>query len=85
MNHDDALDDKIMAAGFDHPCKQACSGWQQGFERGKISANESLGRALSLASGALQAIEVSPKDFNQNGLKSVIREINEILSEWSGK
>ena len=27
---------KIMDAGFDHPCKQTCSGWKQGYERGKI-------------------------------------------------
>lgn len=24
-----------MEAGFDHPCKQTCSGWKQGYERGQ--------------------------------------------------
>ena len=26
--------DEFLKAGFDHPCRQTCSGWQQGFERG---------------------------------------------------
>lgn len=25
---------KFLSSGFDHPCKQTCSGWQQGRERG---------------------------------------------------
>jgi hypothetical protein len=29
---------KILAAGFDHPCKQTCSGWAQGRERGLFDA-----------------------------------------------
>lgn len=24
------------SANFDHPCRQTCSGWQQGYERGKL-------------------------------------------------
>lgn len=27
--------DKIMDAGFDHPCKDTCSGWEQGRMRGR--------------------------------------------------
>ncbi len=28
-------DDKhIMEAGFDHPCRETCSGWKQGYQRG---------------------------------------------------
>ena len=27
--------DSIMRAGFDHPCRQTCSGWRQGRERGQ--------------------------------------------------
>ena len=36
------MNDKIMEAGFDHPCRQTCSGWKQGFERGQMEANKKL-------------------------------------------
>lgn len=38
---------------LDHPCKQTCSGWQQGFERGaaKVEALEARVRALSELEG----------------------------------
>lgn len=26
--------DKLTKAGFDHPCKDTCSGWKQGYDRG---------------------------------------------------
>lgn len=29
-----SADEKIMSAGFDHPCRQTCSGWKQGRMRG---------------------------------------------------
>jgi hypothetical protein len=28
------LEKLILEKGFDHPCKDTCSGWKQGFERG---------------------------------------------------
>lgn len=28
--------DRILEKGFDHPCRQTCSGWKQGFERGQF-------------------------------------------------
>lgn len=43
-NHDesDALNErfakKVVAAGFDHPCKGTCSGWQQGYDSGRAAA-----------------------------------------------
>lgn len=33
--------DPLMAAGFDHPCKDTCSGWRQGYERGRYEASGS--------------------------------------------
>lgn len=27
---------------FDHPCKQTCSGWQQGYERGKFDGTKAI-------------------------------------------
>lgn len=29
-------DEQLMAAGFDHPCKKTCSGWEQGRLRGEF-------------------------------------------------
>lgn len=29
------MTDPLFKAGFDHPCRQTCSGWKQGFERGE--------------------------------------------------
>ncbi len=29
-----------MSAQLDHPCKQTCTGWQQGFERGVSYAHK---------------------------------------------
>ena len=26
--------DPFHKAGFDHPCRETCSGWKQGYERG---------------------------------------------------
>lgn len=43
---------KIMEKGFDHPCRQTCSGWQQGYNRGKLDAqknSEGLVKALEKA------------------------------------
>ncbi len=33
-----------MTAEFDHPCRQTCSGWQQGFEKGQDSMRAELER-----------------------------------------
>lgn len=45
---------------FDHPCKQTCSGWRQGFDRGleqsaqRIEELEKLAKALEVAESALK-------------------------------
>lgn len=31
-----------MSAGIDHPCKNSCSGWRQGYEKGKDEGKERL-------------------------------------------
>lgn len=31
---------KIMKQGFDHPCRDTCSGWRQGYERGIMEREE---------------------------------------------
>lgn len=44
-----ALDEywkKVMDSGFDHPCKQTCSGWQQGYDRGVEAERARVMKAL---------------------------------------
>lgn len=31
--------EKAMKQGFDHPCRETCSGWRQGRERGRFDAD----------------------------------------------
>jgi hypothetical protein len=35
-------EDKILEAGFDHPCKATCSGWEQGRLRGEHESVEKI-------------------------------------------
>lgn len=45
------MNDKIMNAGFDHPCKQTCSGWMQGHQRGVLEGKERIWKALEYCMG----------------------------------
>lgn len=36
------MSEKIMEAGFDHPCRDKCSGWKQGFERGQLEFRKNV-------------------------------------------
>lgn len=33
-------DNKMMAAGLDHPCRETCSGWEQGRLRGEFDMKQ---------------------------------------------
>lgn len=41
---------KEIEADFDHPCKQTCSGWRQGYEKG-------FAECLKLSHGLVEALE----------------------------
>lgn len=34
--------DEIHEKGFDHPCRETCSGWRQGYERGLFEARREI-------------------------------------------
>lgn len=34
--------DELLKRGFDHPCRQTCSGWQQGFDRGAAEKDKEI-------------------------------------------
>lgn len=34
--------DTTLEAGFDHPCKDTCSGWKQGRERGLLERDQEI-------------------------------------------
>ncbi len=46
--------DSALTAGFDHPCRQTCSGWTQGRERGRLDATR-IAEDLLVAIEALSA------------------------------
>lgn len=47
------LPDFFSLTGLDHPCKEICSGWKQGYKSGQVSLQAKLG-------------EVNVKDTNKN-------------------
>lgn len=36
------MTDELLKRGFDHPCRQTCSGWQQGFDRGAAEKDKEI-------------------------------------------
>jgi len=48
---------EMSKAGFEHPCKETCSGWEQGYERGQSDERK---RAANL----IAAIEDLRNEFN---------------------
>lgn len=72
--------DKIMEAGFDHPCRQTCSGWQQGYDRGMSDLKkdnttmlEALNKIATLQSGSL--------DYTQDFFEIVKITVREVINK----
>lgn len=42
---------KMIEQQLNHPCKQTCSGWKQGFERGQSSNDEKTNAILKVCEG----------------------------------
>jgi len=57
---------------LDHPCKDTCSGWQQGFEAGEAHATELLASALKKV--------LAPESW-----KSLVKVIEHALVDKSGE
>lgn len=55
-------DEKILEAGFDHPCRQTCSGWEQGRARGKYDTQPII-RALA---EEIDQLKLSRKDHEDD-------------------
>lgn len=49
-------DQRILDAGFDHPCRQTCSGWTQGRSRGVFNENRRLAELLELDALAIESL-----------------------------
>ncbi len=75
------MSNKIMEAGFDHPCKQTCSGWQQGFERGAFDL-EACQKRLE---AAVRLLKVTNECFSDKadgmGEVALIENIDTFLSQ----
>jgi hypothetical protein len=70
-----------MTDGFtklDHPCKNTCSGWRQGYDKGLSQMQEQADKIkvkLYKAIGALQGVQLCPDNFNREGLAKLIKEL----------
>lgn len=42
MTNPNSRRDGVHKAGFDHPCKETCGGWKQGYDRGVDAATKDL-------------------------------------------
>lgn len=51
------MSDPLFERGFDHPCKQTCSGWQQGYERGRDDLQKQNDELVELVIEFAKAIE----------------------------
>lgn len=38
------FESKVLENGFDHPCRKTCSGWTQGYDRGRFDFQEAIKR-----------------------------------------
>lgn len=60
---------------FDHPCKQTCSGWKQGFEKG-VASRQRLVNAAKALYGDLCAHDEQPSHYVSWGsLREAIEEL----------
>lgn len=84
---------KALEAGFDHPCRETCSGWKQGKERGVFETEKKIAPLIE----ALQGIERkmifardnfdSERDSMKVGLRvlEALGEAREALDKFRGK
>ncbi len=75
--------DEIMKAGFDHPCRQTCSGWQQGRERGVFEC-ESRAKELEKAL-EFYGNEVNWSDYGTLVLEDCGEKARLALKNWKGE
>lgn len=86
------MSDKIMEAGFDHPCKQTCSGWEQGRLRGRAEVQGLVWAAHTLRNevkGTLYAhrIAIGYDHGNSNWacLEMALAQVDAALKEFKDK
>lgn len=51
------MSDKLNLNNLDHPCKETCSGWRQGFEKGAESQAERIKKLEAVADAARKVTE----------------------------
>jgi len=49
--------EKMYDQGFDHPCRETCSGWKQGKERGEFNSKKEI-EELRFALGVISKVPV---------------------------
>ena len=65
------MSDSLFKAGFDHPCRETCSGWKQGYERGadtiQTRYSALLDASKKLAEALRQIRELTLNRFDKTG------------------
>lgn len=76
-------EDSILKKGFDHPCKQTCSGWEQGRQRGIFEEKERTEILLEKA----DAVAMNYEKCHQNPRNAPVipwKYLNELIAALVG-
>jgi hypothetical protein len=88
-----SIEEKIMEKGFDHPCRETCSGWKQGLERGVFDSKEDIERLKKLVfvnqNASLDLIQQNntlgaelQEAKTQNGLLKEVGKMEIMSNKW---
>lgn len=64
--------DALHKAGFDHPCRQTCSGWQQGYDRGYDELKAKHERVLQMLELAVAQLQYTQNLFKAEDLDNSV-------------
>lgn len=77
------MSDRFMEADVDHPCRETCSGWRQGRERGTYEAKQQLMAATNTILSLEQEIKALRSGVIGGGYNSP-RETMALMAEGEG-
>ena len=69
------MSDELMEAGLDHKCKDKCTGWTQGFERGQFDMRAEI-LSLKAEIEGLKTLVDSIFEINSD------RKITDLILKW---
>lgn len=76
------MTNKIHDAGFNHPCKDTCSGWKQGYDRGVSDSSKEIERLNKVITRELsENDEIGCEYTYVRALKEEVTRLREALSQ----